>query len=187
MRRKAPTQPQESHSIRLLLCRSTRRLYRGQAGTPALEDGAIPSSSSRIPLARLGGILALIITGTPFSVSAGGFIRAVNIAVMGGRDRTAAGGAAVPRFAPRRSGARNRRHRRCAGHHAAYPRSATGADLPVPPQAAPPGELTHYMRNTPNCAAAGIGAFSEAAIPSASALRVSTGSSTPSSHRRALE
>ncbi len=45
----------------------------------------------------------------------------------------------------------------------------------------------HHIRKTPKLPPAGIGAFNEAAMPSASALRVSTGSRTPSSHSRALE
>ena len=49
-----------------------------------------------------------------------------------------------------------------------------------------PGVISHILK-TPKFACAGIGAFIEAAMPSASAARVSTGSSTPSSHRRALE
>ena len=44
-----------------------------------------------------------------------------------------------------------------------------------------------HILKTPKLSCAGIGAFIEAAMPSASAARVSTGSSTPSSHRRALE
>jgi hypothetical protein len=44
-----------------------------------------------------------------------------------------------------------------------------------------------YIRSTPNLPPAGIGALSDAAIPSARAARVSTGSITPSSQSRALE
>ena len=47
------------------------------------------------------------------------------------------------------------------------------------------GEI--YILKTPKLADGGIGALSEAAMPSASAARVSTGSITPSSHSRALE
>src|SRR6266852_3488487 len=43
-----------------------------------------------------------------------------------------------------------------------------------------------YILNTPNCDAGGIPAFNDAAIPSASVWRVSSGSITPSSHKRAL-
>jgi hypothetical protein len=43
-----------------------------------------------------------------------------------------------------------------------------------------------YMRNTPNFGASGMGAFRLALRPSASTRRVSAGSMTPSSHRRAL-
>ena len=47
--------------------------------------------------------------------------------------------------------------------------------------------LHAYILKTPKFPPAGIGAFNDAAIPSARAWRVSTGSSTPSSHSRALE
>ena len=77
--------------------------------------------------------------------------------------------------------------RRRLGDRAADTGAPTRADLPVPSQAAAGRRLTTHILNTPNCGEGGIGAFSDAAIPSASALRVSTGSSTPSSHRRALE
>jgi len=42
-----------------------------------------------------------------------------------------------------------------------------------------------YMRNTPNVVS-GIGAFNAALSASASVSRVSSGSMTPSSHRRAV-
>ena len=48
------------------------------------------------------------------------------------------------------------------------------------------GENTHIL-NTPKLVAGGIPALSDAAIPSASIARVSSGSITPSSHSRALE
>src|SRR5262245_11065005 len=47
-------------------------------------------------------------------------------------------------------------------------------------------EEAHHIRNTPNVVS-GIGAFSALARPSASTRRVSSGSITPSSQRRAVE
>src|SRR5262245_34821959 len=47
-------------------------------------------------------------------------------------------------------------------------------------------EETHHMRKTPNVVS-GSGAFSAVARPRASTRRVSSGSITPSSHRRAVE
>src|SRR5262249_37615044 len=47
-------------------------------------------------------------------------------------------------------------------------------------------EEAHHIRNTPNVVS-GIGAFSGLARPRASRRRVSSGSVTPSSHRRAVE
>jgi hypothetical protein len=48
-------------------------------------------------------------------------------------------------------------------------------------------ENQNHILKTPKPRCSAIGAFIDAAIPSASAARVSTGSSTPSSHNRALE
>ena len=54
------------------------------------------------------------------------------------------------------------------------------------PQTRPLTQTADYILKTPKTVS-GIGAFSAAEIPSASTRRVSSGSMTPSSHRRAVE